>query len=92
MPSSRPIAISDRAMSRLLELAQPLAPPDRGQFLQDIAAELRGRGDLGDGLVVRVAREVQRRYLRLPEPVELRRVSQSRIAGLGGKAKGNGGV
>ena len=34
------VALSDQAMSMLLNLAQPLAPPDRSPFLEQVAGEL----------------------------------------------------
>jgi len=79
MPSA-PLAISDESLKLLLELAYPLAQDDRSSFLEDVARELHGR-ELGDGLVGRVARDVQKRYLRPPPTEEMRKGSQSRIAG-----------
>ena len=47
--------------------AAPLLPRDRSLFLEDVAAALRGFDEIGDGVVARVAREVQRKYLRPPD-------------------------
>jgi hypothetical protein len=93
VPPSRPIALSDVGLQVLIELSRPLPPPDREAFLLSVAAELREHADpVGDGLLFRVAREVQRRYLRVPEPAEMRKQSQSRIAGARlHKPNGNGG-
>ena len=52
-----PIALSDSQLRELMQAAQ-LVPLDlRNAFLQQVAARLRGK-DLGDGLVHRVAYEV----------------------------------
>lgn len=90
MPTE-PLAISDAALVKLLELAQPLSSLDRSRFLEDIAAALRGHTEIGDGLVVRTARMCQKKYLVVPPADELRRVPSSRIAGTRlSKANGNG--
>jgi hypothetical protein len=61
-----PLSLSDDAMAVLLRLAAPLSPDDRALFLQDVAAQLREHCEIGDGLVARVAAEMQRRYLHSP--------------------------
>ena len=78
-----PIPLSDVAMATLMQLASPLAVEDRGLFLRDIAVRLQDEPAIGDGVVIRIAREVQRRYLKPVEPVEpveIRRTPKSRIA------------
>jgi hypothetical protein len=52
-----PISLSDNEMAAILSAAEPLAVQDRGAFLETVARELSGRGELGD----RVVRDVQRR-------------------------------
>jgi len=84
----RPLAISDESLKLLLELSYPLSAIDRSSFLEDVARELHGR-EIGDGVVGRVARMVQKKYLRVPETVEMRKGSQSRIPG-SRLHKGNG--
>jgi hypothetical protein len=61
------IALSDESMTTLIRLAEPLPPEDRSRFLVDVAAQLRQQPVLGDGIVTRVAADVQRRYLRPPD-------------------------
>jgi len=39
-----PIALTDRRMSALMLAAQPLDPQKRGDFLERVAAKLRGLG------------------------------------------------
>ena len=59
----RPLALTDTQMTAVMAAAQPLPPADRSLFLQDVAAALDGK-ELGDGVVARVCREIQRRYWR----------------------------
>ena len=84
-----PLAFSDQQLDAILRAAGPLAPGDRTGFLEEIAAKLDGQA-LGDGLVFRVIREVQARYLTPPASprggaLQLRRLtgrgSWTRLAG-----------
>ena len=61
------IALSNESMTTLMRLAAPLPLEDRSRFLIDVTAQLRQHPVLGDGIVTRVAAEVQRRYLRPPD-------------------------
>jgi hypothetical protein len=61
--SLTPLKLSDSQLDQVLRAAHPIGVRDRDAFLQDVAAELRGR-EIGDGLVARVVREVQSRYWR----------------------------
>ena len=79
-----PIPLSDVAMATLMQLASPLAVEDRGLFLRDIAARLEDEPVIGDGVVIRIAREMQRRYLKPVDTVEIRRTPRSRIPGTAG--------
>jgi hypothetical protein len=65
---STPLAFSDEQIDAILRAAGPLAPGDRTGFLEEIAAKLDGQ-PLGDGVVFRVIREVQGRYLDPPQGV-----------------------
>jgi hypothetical protein len=55
------LKFSDDQLTQIFRCAAPLAPGLRSDFLRDVAAELDGK-ELGDGLVLRTCREVQRRY------------------------------
>jgi hypothetical protein len=57
-----PLAFTDSQIDAILLAAGPLAPGDRTGFLGEVAAKLNGQ-PLGDGVVFRVIREVQGRYL-----------------------------
>jgi hypothetical protein len=46
-----------------MDLAAPLQPADRSQFLRDVADQLVRYPDVGDGLVTRVAGETQKQYV-----------------------------
>ena len=63
----RPLSLSDAQLDATMNAAAPLLPRDRSLFLEDVAAALRGFDEIGDGVVARVAREVQRKYLRPPD-------------------------
>jgi hypothetical protein len=60
-----PIQLTDAQLATVTRAAAPLARPDRGPFLEAVAAALQGR-ELGDGLVSRVCAEQQRRWLTPP--------------------------
>jgi hypothetical protein len=59
------LALTGDQMTQIFRCAAPLTPADRSDFLRDVAAELAGK-ELGDGIVLRTCREVQRRYWRAP--------------------------
>jgi hypothetical protein len=60
-----PIALTDEQLNAIMTAAEPLAPADRGPFLEEVAAGLRDR-EIGDGLIHRVISEVQRKYFSPP--------------------------
>jgi hypothetical protein len=63
-----PIALTDSQLSAVMTAAAPLAPGDRGPFLEAVVAALEGR-EVGDGLLHRVIAEVQRgQPLRIARP------------------------
>jgi hypothetical protein len=67
MPS---LQLSDDEMSVLMTLAGPIDQALRPKFLQEVATELevkRQAGEIGEGLVHRVARTVQRRFFDPPQ-------------------------
>jgi hypothetical protein len=59
------LSFTDEQLDALLRAATPLAPGDRTAFLEEVAAKLNGQR-IGDGVVFRVIREVQARYLDPP--------------------------
>jgi hypothetical protein len=64
------LQLSDDEINLQVDLARPLDQALRPQFLQDVAAELeanRQAGEIGEGSVHRVARQIQRRFFDPPE-------------------------
>jgi hypothetical protein len=64
--SMPPLALTDSQLDTLTRLAEPLHPHGRVAFLEKVAAKLRGFESLGDGLIARVAREMQKEFFRPP--------------------------
>jgi hypothetical protein len=56
------IRLTDSQLDQVLSHAAPLARSARHAYLNDVATELGKAGDIGDGTVAKVCREVQRRY------------------------------
>ena len=46
----------------VLRAARPLPPADHAAFLEDVSSALAELRDLGDGIVHRVVRDIQRKY------------------------------
>jgi hypothetical protein len=65
-PQPSPIALTDSQLSSIMGYAQPLQPADRIIFLELVAQRLRGERELGDGIVARVCRELQRELYDYP--------------------------
>src|SRR3954462_1635305 len=61
----RMLSLSDAQLDCVFAAAQPLDVNDRDLFLRDVARALDGQ-EIGDGLVARTCREIQRRYFRPP--------------------------
>jgi hypothetical protein len=59
------LCLSDSEITTIMAMARPLPPDARGAFLERVAARLAGQV-LGDGLVARTCRELQREYLDPP--------------------------
>jgi hypothetical protein len=55
------IRLTDAQLDAVMAAAQPLAPGNRGPFLEAVAMALQGR-ELGDGILHRVIAEVQRKF------------------------------
>ena len=63
----RPLALSDSQFAAVYTACQPLLPIDRDAFLVALAAVLRGEPQpLGDGVVGRAIRSLQREFFRPP--------------------------
>jgi hypothetical protein len=60
-----PIALTDRQLDAIVAAAAPLAPADRGPFLEAVAAALRGR-EVGDGAVYLAITAAQRQFFHPP--------------------------
>ena len=65
--TTRPLALTDSQLDTIFRMAAPLLDVDRALFLEDVARELGGLPELGDGIVARVCVQVQRKYWRPPE-------------------------
>jgi hypothetical protein len=58
-----PLWLTDAQLDTIHRLSWPLAPADRGSFLEAVAAKLAEHPELvGDGYLARVAVEVQRQF------------------------------
>ena len=65
-----PLHLNDDEMSVLMSLAGPIDQQRRPQFLQEVAQELEAKrqaGEVGEGLVHRLARTIQRKYWDPPQ-------------------------
>jgi hypothetical protein len=61
-PGPPPLALSDSQLDQIMRLAQPLQPQSRAALLRILAHEFRGRSDIGDGELHRVAVETIKSY------------------------------
>jgi hypothetical protein len=57
---SLPLRLSDTQLDEIMRLCQPLALSCRDALLRILAHELRGRHDVGDGELHRIARTIIR--------------------------------
>jgi len=64
--SPTPLALSDSEITSIMAAARPLQPRDRDAFVREVAAVLAVQPQLGDGIVGRICREIQRRYFDPP--------------------------
>ena len=65
-----PLQLNDDEMNVLMSLAGPIDQQRRPQFLQEVAQELEAKrqaGEVGEGLVHRLARAIQRKYFDPPQ-------------------------
>jgi hypothetical protein len=63
-----PLRLTDAELDVVHRLAWPLLPVDRGPYLEAVAAALQAERTLGDGVVYRVAVQVQRKFWSPPMP------------------------
>ena len=61
-----PIALTDAQLAAVMRACEPLAPRDRGAFLEAVADALHGR-EIGDGTIGRAIRETQAKYWDPPQ-------------------------
>jgi hypothetical protein len=63
----KPLALTDSQMSTVMNAAAVLTNPlDRSAFLVALAAALRDEREIGDGILGRTIRRLQREYFRPP--------------------------
>ena len=60
-----PLALTDEQMTAIMRGAEPIAPARRGAYLREIADALAGQ-ELGDGIIGRTIREIQKRHYDVP--------------------------
>ena len=72
LPAAKPcpIAISDSQLAMIMRACEPILPADRDPFLRALAHRLQGEPELGDGVVGRAIRELQREFWRPPSIAE----------------------
>jgi hypothetical protein len=61
------LILSDARLEILMADAHPLAPAARSRFLAAVAGRLAGAGEIGDGAVSRVCRDLQRGFFDPPD-------------------------
>ena len=61
-----PLSLTDQQMSAVLRACEPMLPADRDPFLRALAAALRDQRELGDGVVFRAIRHLQREFRQPP--------------------------
>jgi hypothetical protein len=66
MSTTAPLALSDEQLTAVYAACQPLSPQDRDPFLRALAALLREEREIGDGVVARAIRALQREFFRPP--------------------------
>jgi hypothetical protein len=74
---SPPVRITDAELETIMNAARPLSLADRQSFLEHVAAALRSQ-TLGDGVVHRVVKELQREFFDPPDLSKARDVSKYR--------------
>lgn len=62
-PPVPPLRLSDDELTAVMAAARPLPVGSRDAFLQSVAHELQGCGEIGPGIVHQVCREQQRAFM-----------------------------
>jgi hypothetical protein len=62
-----PIRLTDSELDAVMAAARPIAVGRRDAFLQRVASALQGYGEIGPGVVYRVAAQVQRAFFDPPD-------------------------
>jgi hypothetical protein len=65
-----PLALTDAQLTTIMGLARPLSPSQRTTFLEVLADKLRGRGELGDGELHLICRQLLREHGLFDPPLE----------------------
>lgn len=63
----RILSLSDSQLEAVMAAAHPLQPSQRPLFLEALARQLNGIGELGDGAVHRAIRDLQRSFWDPPD-------------------------
>jgi hypothetical protein len=63
MPQPPPLSLSDEEYTTVMRAAEPIHPAERGLFLLALAEGLARHPVIGEGLVHRLAAELQRRFV-----------------------------
>jgi hypothetical protein len=66
MDKPEPLNFTDSQLDEIFRVAAPLNPAERAALLEDLARTLRQAPHLGDGLLYRTLRDLQRRYFTPP--------------------------
>jgi hypothetical protein len=66
-PLAKPLALTDSEYDAVMKACAPLQPHQRSGFLEELAAELRGLPELGDGRIYRAIAKIQRRHFDAPD-------------------------
>ena len=53
------MSLADDALAMLVELTRPLAPALRSKFLAEVGERLKRQPEIGDGVIFRLAAQVQ---------------------------------
>lgn len=60
-------SLSPDQVDAILQAAAPLAPYDHAAFLEDVSVVLADLGEVGDGTLHRIVRDVQRKHFDPPD-------------------------